>query len=214
MALVFISCGRSPEGKDLEMDGKRLISTKPPFTSVLPSEFLLAHSTTVEYPKESSRTRSYFFFKEKEKRVEEMLILQIADKTNPQAGPITVPSLKPDTERRMYSDGKMKRGELEIEYLIQSILWNPDAPSLQPIIKKGMVIPPHWAFQGQLMFSYLGEHAVFIRYSKDIRSFGLKVSPEGKALEKDFLSGEERKAYEAFQINFMDMANSLHLKNP
>ena len=32
-----------------------------------------------------------------------MLIVQIADKTNPQAGPMTVPPLKPYTEKRVYS---------------------------------------------------------------------------------------------------------------
>ena len=69
---------------------------------------------------------------------------------------------------------KVKKGELEVDYLIQLMAWNPDAPSLQPIVKKGLVVPSRWALQGQFLFPYQGEHAVFIRYSKDVNSFGFK----------------------------------------
>ena len=142
-----------------------------------------------------------------------MLIVQIADKTNPQAGPMSVPPLKPYIEKRLYSKGELKKGELEVDYLIQLMAWNPDAPSLQPIVKKGIVIPSHLAIQGQFLFVYLGEHTVFFRYSKDINSFGLKTSEEGKAWEKESISGNEKKVYETFQKSFMEMINSIQIKN-
>ena len=150
--------------KDLEIQGKKLVSQKPPFTLTLPSEFISIHSFAHENPKENSVTRVYFLVKTKGKQVEEMLILQIADKTNPQAGPMSVPPLKPYIEKRLYSKGEIKKGELEVDYLIQLMAWNPDAPSLQPIVKKGIVIPSHWALQGQFLFIYQGEcclHPIF-----------------------------------------------------
>jgi len=199
--------------KDLEIKGKQLISQKPPFHLILPSEFQWMHSSSVEYPKENSLTRSYFFIKQKEKQVEEMLIVQIADKTNPQAGPMSVPPLKPYIEKRLYSKGELKKGELEVDYLIQLMAWNPDAPSLQPIVKKGIVIPSHWAIQGQFLFVYLEEHTVFFRYSKDINSFGLKTSEEENAWERESISGNEKKVYGTFQKSFMEMINSIQIKN-
>ena len=66
-----------------------------------------------------------------------MLIVQIADKTNPQAGPMEVPPLKPYAEKRMYLKGKVRRGEVEVEYLIQLMAWNPDAPPSSPSSEKG-----------------------------------------------------------------------------
>ena len=86
--------------KELEVQGKKLVSQKPPFTLTLPSEFDLVHSFSHENPRQSSLTRVYFFVKTKGKQVEEMLILQIADKTSPQAGPMTAAPLKPYTEKR------------------------------------------------------------------------------------------------------------------
>ncbi len=53
----------------------------------LPSEFRLIHSSSRANPTENSLTRAYFLVKAKEKEVEEMLIVEIADKTDPQAGP-------------------------------------------------------------------------------------------------------------------------------
>jgi hypothetical protein len=91
--------------------------------------------------------------------------------------------------------------------------WNPDAPSLQPIVKKGIVIPSHWALQGQFLFVYQGEHAVSIRYSRDIRAFGLKISEEGKDWERESISGNEKRTYETFQKTFMGMINSIQIKN-
>ena len=211
MILLFSACSPTAKEKDLEIDGKKLISRKPPFTLIFPTEFQLAHSSTVEYPKESSLTRSYFFIKEKEKQIEEMLVIQIADKTNPQAEAMTSPSLKPETTKRMYSNGKIKEGELEVEYLIQLIAWNPDAPSLQPIVKKGTVIPPHWALQGQFLFLIQGEHVVFFRYSKDINSFGIKTSEKGDDWGKGVISGNEKKAYETFQKTFMQVMDSIQI---
>jgi hypothetical protein len=199
---------------DLEIQGKRLTSQKPPFTSVAPPELRLVHSFSHDTPEESSSTRIYFYIKDREKKVEEMFIVQIADKTNPQALPMTAPPLKPYTEKRMHSKGKIKKGDLEIEHLIQLMAWNPEAKSLQPIIKKGITIPNQWALQGQFLFIYLGEHAVFVRYSKDVNTFGTKVSGEGKAWEKGAISGNEKKVYETFQKTFMEMVNSIQIKNP
>lgn len=202
----------SLRAKELETKGNQLISYNPPFTMKLPSEFRLIHSFSHENPKESSRTRVFFYIKDKRKKLEEMFILQIADKTNPQASPMTTPPLKPYTEKRIYSQGKIKKGDLEVEYLTQLMAWNPEASSLQPIIHKGISIPHTWAFQGQCQFIYLGEHAVLIRYSKGIESFGLKVSREGKDWERERLSGNEKRIYESFKKSFMDMVMSIEVK--
>jgi len=200
--------------KDLEIEGKNLVSKKPPFSLILLSELRSIHSFSQEHPGENSLTRAYFFIKDKDKRVEEMLIVQIADRTNPQTEPMTVPPLRPYTEKRMYAKGKIKRGEVEIDYIIQLMAWNPDAPSLQPIIEKGITIPHHLALQGQFLFGYQGEHAILIRYSKDLNSFGLKVSEEGDKWNKDSISGNEKKVCEMFKKNFMEMVDSVRTKNP
>jgi hypothetical protein len=172
----------------------------------------MIHSFSQENPEMSSLTRVYFLVKEKNKQIEEMLILQIADKTNPQAGPMSITPLKPYTEKRLYSKGNVRKGELEVEYLTQLMAWNPDAQSLQPIVKKRFVIPSHWALQGQSLFLYQGDHAVFFRYSKDINSFGLKASEDGKDWEVESISGKEKKVYEAFQKTFMEIINSIVIK--
>jgi hypothetical protein len=200
--------------KDLEIQGKKLISQKPPFHLTLPSAFSLVHSFSHENPGESSRTRVYFLVKTQGKQVEEMFILQIADKTNPQAEPMTAPPLKPYTEKRLYSKGKLKKGEIEVNYLTQLMAWNPDAPSLQPIIKKGFVIPAHWALQGQFLFLYQGENAVLCRYSRTINSFGTKVSDKENTWEKALISGNEKRVYETFQKAFMEMIDSIQIKIP
>jgi len=212
MVLFSLACRPTAKEKDLEIDGKKLISRKPPFALVLPAEFQFAHSSTVEYPQESSLTRSYFFIKEKEKQIEEMLIIQIADKINPQAEAMTLPPLRPETTKRMYSNGKIKKGGLEVDYLIQLMAWNPVAPSLQPVVKKGIVVPPHWALQGQFLFLYQGEHAVFFRHSKDINSFGMKISEKGDDWGNGVISGNEKKAYETFQNHFMQIIDSIQIK--
>ncbi len=141
-----------------------------------------------------------------------MLILQIADRTNPQAGPMIAPPLKPYTEKRLYSRGKVKRSEIEVDYLTQSMAWNPSASSLQPIIKKGFVIPGQWALQGQFLFHYQGENAVLCRYSRTIDSFGIKVSDKGDTWEKGTISGKEKKVSETFQKSFMEMIDSIQFK--
>ncbi len=200
--------------RDLEIQGKKLVSQKPPIALTLPSEFSLVHSFSHENPRENSLTRVYLLVKTKGKQVEEMLILQIADRTNPQAGPITVTPLKPYTEKRLYSKGKVKRGELEVDHLIQLMAWNPDAPSLQPVMKKGLILPSHWALQGQFLFLFQGEHAVFFRYSKDVNSFGIKVSEKGEDWEKGIMSGNEKRVYETFQKMFLEMVESIQIKSP
>ncbi len=200
--------------KDLEIQGKKLVSQKPPFTLTLPSEFDLVHSFSHENPRESSLTRVYFLAKTKGKQIEEMLILQIADRTGPQVGPMTVPPLKPYTEKRMFLKDRVRKGESAIDYLIQLMAWNPDAPSLQPMVKRGVVIPSHWALQGQFQFVYQGEHAVSIRYSKDVNSFGIRVSDAGDGWERASISGNEKRAYEDFQKTFLEMINTLHTITP
>jgi hypothetical protein len=212
--LLIIGITACTSKKDLELEGKKLVSQKPPFTLTFPSEFSLVHSFSHENPEESSLTRVYFFVSAKGKQVEEMLILQIADKTNPQAGPMTVTSLKPYAEKRLYSKGRVKKGGLEVDTLVQLMAWNPDAPSLQPIVKKGFVIPPRWTLQGQFLFLYQGEHAVFFRYSKDVHSFGVKVSEKGEDWEKGKISENEKKVCETFQKSFMEMIDSIQIKNP
>jgi hypothetical protein len=127
---------------------------------------------------------------------------------------MTAPPLKPYTEKRLYSKGKVKKGELEVDYLIQLMAWNPSSPSLQPLLKKGFVLPSHWAIQGQLLFIYLGEHAAFFRYSKDVNVFGMKVSEKGEDWEKGLMSKNEKKIYETFQKTFMEMIDSIQIKNP
>jgi hypothetical protein len=199
--------------KDFEFQGKTLVFQKPPFTLTLPSEFRLIHSYLHPNPDENSLTRVYFFVKAKEKQVEEMLILQVADKANPQAEPMTVPPLKPYTEKRMYSKSKVKKEGVDIDSFIQLMAWNPDAPSLQPIMKKGIVIPSRWALQSQVQFIYQGEHAVSIRYSKDVHSFGLEISEDGKDWERGSISGNEKRVYEAFHKTFLGMIDSLHMTN-
>lgn len=200
--------------KELEIQGKKLMSRTPPFILNLPAELRLVHSSTVEYPKENSRTRAYFFIKEKSKQVEQMVIVQIADRTNPMAEPMSVPPLKPDTDKRMYVRHHLKKEKVEVDYLIQLIVWNPAAPSLEPIVKKGIGIPSQWALQGQILFPYGGEHAVFMRYSRDVTSFGMKVSGKGADWNRESISGNEKKAYEVFQKDFMEAINSLTFKTP
>jgi hypothetical protein len=195
--------------QEVTVQGKRLVSQKPPFKMSLPSEMVRVHSFSTDYPQESSRTRGYFLIKETKKQIEEMFILQIADRTDPQSEPIRAPSLKPDLEKRMLAQGRIKKSKGEIDYLIQSFAWNPGAPSLQPIIKQGFSIPSHWAFQGQFLFAWEGEHVVLVRISRDVQSYGLKVSEKAEAWNREALQGNEKKSYEAFRQKFMDMIESV-----
>ena len=212
--VVFIWMISIAAEKDFEIRGKKLISQKPPFTLSLTSDLQLVYFSSQTNAAENSLTRSYYLMKTKERNVEEMLILQIADKTNPQAGPMSATPLKPYLDKRSYLKAKMKKGELEVDYLIQLMAWNPDAPSLQPIVKKGIIIPPHLALQGQVQFIYQGEHAASIRYSKDVNSFGMKVSEKGDEWEKGLISGNEKRVYETFRKTFIEMINSIQIKNP
>jgi hypothetical protein len=200
--------------KDLEIQGMKLISRMPPFTLNLPAELRLIHSSTVEYPKESSRTRTYFLIREKLKQVEQMMIVQIADRTNPMAEPMSVPPLKPDTDKRMYVRHHVKKERVEVDYLAQLIVWNPAAPSLEPIVKKGVGIPSQLALQGQILFSYGGEHAALVRYSREVTSFGMKVSGKVDDWNRDSISGNEKKVYTTFEKDFMGAINSLTFEKP
>jgi len=198
--------------KDVEVQGRKLVSVKPAVTLTLPSELNLVYSFLQENPAESSLTRVFFLIKDRKKQVEEMLIFQIADRTNPQASPMIAPPLKAYTEKRLYSKGKVKKDQIEVDYLTQLMAWNPDAPSVQPVIKKGFIIPAHWALQGQLQFHSQGQNAVLCRYSRDVNALGLKVSDKGEAWEKGLISGNEKKAYETFQKSFLEMIDSIQMK--
>ncbi len=198
----------------MEIQGKQVTSRKPPFSFTLPVEFRSIDFSSQENPAESSLTKAYFFVKAKDQQMEELFVLQISDRTDPQSGPMTVSPLKPYTEKRLYAREKMKKGDLTGEYLVQLMAWNPEAPSLKGVVRKGIVIPRQWALQGQFQFLYHGEHAVSFRYSKDIGSFGMRVSEDGKRWEKDSLTGNEKKAYEIFKKTFTQIIDSIRVKNP
>ncbi len=200
--------------RDLEIKGKILVSRRPPFTLALPSELNPVHNFFHENPAENSVTRVYFLAKTKEKQAEEMLILQMADRTGPPVGPMTVPPLKPYTEKRMFLKDRVRRAGVTIDYFIQLMAWNPDAPSLQPLVKKGIIIPGHWALQGQFQFIYQGEHAVSLRYSRDVGSFEMKVSDAGEAWERGSISGDEKRVYETFRRAFLKMIDTLRIVTP
>ncbi len=200
--------------KDFEIKKGELTFNNPPFTVKLPSQLYLIHSFSQDFPSENSRTRAYIFVKEKNREVEELLIIQIADRTNPQAGPITVPPLKPYTDKRMYIRGKKIKDGIEVSYMIQLMAWNPDTPAFKPIFKKGINIGHKWALQGQFLFIYQGDHVVSFRYSKSIDSFGVKVSDDGKDWEKDKLKGNEKEIYENFKKIFNEIIRVLIIKNP
>lgn len=213
--LIFTTRAVAGEGqRGLEIKGKRLVSQSPPFTLTLPSELELVSSFSHENPGENSITRIYFLGKTKGKQVEEMLILQIADRTGPPGISITMPPLKPYTEKRMFVKDRIKKGGVTLDYLIQLMGWNPVAPSLQPMIKKGMIIPNHWALQGQFQFVFHGAHAVSLRYSKDLDSFGTKVSDAGGAWETGSISGDEKRVYETFRKTFLEMINTFRTATP
>jgi hypothetical protein len=212
--IIFLFAGTflsACAGVGVEIKKGQLISQKPPFRLPLTSEFRLIDS--FENPGENSNTRAYIYIKDRDRQIEEMFILQIADRTNPEAGPITAPSLRPYGKETMYVKEKIRRGEVEGDYLIQIMTWNPKASSLQAVVEKGFIIPSHLALQGQFQFIYEKEHAVSIRYSKDVNSFGLQVSQEGGKWAKDSISGSEKQTYEVFKENFLKMINS-SLGNP
>jgi hypothetical protein len=204
----------SASDREIEIRGKTVTSTKPPFSFTLPAELRSVHSFSQENPAEGSLTRGYFLVRTRDQRMEELFVLQISDRTNPQAGPMTAPPLKPYTEKRLYTQENRKKGNLTGEVLVQLMAWNPEAPSLRGLVKKGIVIPPQWALQGQFQFVYHGEHAVSFRYSKDVGSFGMKVSEDGKRWEKDSLKGNEKKAYEVFKKTFTEMIDLIQVRNP
>jgi hypothetical protein len=70
------------------------------------------------------------------------------------------------------------------------------------------------ALQGQFLYIYLGEHAVYIRYSKDVNASEMKISGDGDKWNNDSISGNEKKVYETFKKNFMEMIDSIRIKNP
>ena len=200
--------------KLLDIKENRLISYKPPLQLVLPTELRLVHSLSTDHPRESSRTRAYLLIKEQKKQVEDLLILQIAEKTNPQAEPMTAPPLKPSSEERMYFKGQLKKEQRQIDYLSQLMMWNPEAATLKPLIEKGFVVPSHLALQGQILFLYDTDHGVFLWYSRDVQTFGMKVSDRDDHWKKASVSGNEKKAVDAFQKTLLTMIESIQFKTP
>ncbi len=217
LTVLFVLSVGSPlfgAERDLDVRGRTLSSRTPPFVITLPADLQPVHSESADHPAENSQTRTLFLVREAGRQVEEMLVVQIADRTNPQAGPMVVPPLKPYAEKRMYQKGRVKKKDVEIDFLIQLMAWNPEASSLQPIVRKGLKIPSHWALQAQVLFQPRAESAVSLRYSRNVRSFGMKVSDEGKAWDKDSISGNEKKVYESFQRTVSGMIESVRLQNP
>jgi hypothetical protein len=212
MAMGFVAGGA--RAGEIDVQSRRIGFEKPPFVVTAPGEVRLVHTTSFDNPQEFSRTRVFFLVRDKEKRVEEMFLVQIADRTSQEAGPITAPPLAPYAEKRMYAKETFKRKDIPVEWMVQAMTWNPEASSLQPIVKKGLTIPARWALQGQVLFLWQGEHAVLIRYSRDAGTFGLKVSEEGDRWNRDRLSGNEKKAYEAFLKGFRETLDSVQIKTP
>jgi hypothetical protein len=196
----------------VEVKKDQLVSSNPSFSLILPAEFKLMNS--LENPGENSVTRAYIYIKEKDKQVEEMLILQIAARTNSAAGPMTAPPLTPYTEERIYEMDKIKKGELELDYLIQWMVWNAKASFFEPMIQQGLVIPTHMAIQGQVQFLYQKKYAISLRYSRDVNSFSLKVSGDAKKWNKDAVSGNEEQALKIFKGTFMKMMDSVKTGSP
>ena len=215
LAAIFIFYSQTfGAEKLLDIKGNQLISYKPALQLVLPSELRLIHSLSTDHPRESSRTRAYFLIKEQKKQVEDLLILQIAEKTNPQTEPMTVPPLKPSSEERMYFKGQLKKEQRQIDYLSQFMAWNPEAAALKPLTEKGFVVPPHIALQGQILFLYDTDHAVLLWYSQDAQTFGMKVSDRDSYWKKGSISGNEKRVVEIFQRKLMGMIESIQLKIP
>jgi hypothetical protein len=214
ICIFLCFCTRGKEDKNLELRDKRITSDKPPFTLLLPDEFQWVDFSSTEYPDKNSLTRVYLFVFERNKQAEGLLIVQIADRTNPGADPIAAPPLTPDNIPRMVEKGQVKKEKSEIDYLIQFIRWNPDSSSLQPILKKGIGIPSRRALQGQILFGYGGDHAVLIKYSRDVSSFGMKVSEKEEDWSRGSMSGNEKKVCEIFQRDFMGMIDSLTFQKP
>lgn len=212
LLLVFSALAAgSAVGKELKVEGRVLQFETPPFRLTLPVECQLIHASSVENKEENSRTRSYLLARWKKNQAEEIVIIQIADKTDPRAEAMVIPPLKPLSEKRLFSKGKRNRMGLEIDYLIQGIAWNPASSSLRPLKGKGVIVPSGWVLQGQFLFPYQGDHAVFVRYSKDVNSFGWKVSQEGKSWERESISGIERKTLVAFERMFLEVIDSLRI---
>jgi hypothetical protein len=215
LAAMFMYCSKTFDAeKLLDIKGNRLNSYKPAFQLVLPSELRLVHSLSTDYPRESSRTRAYLLIKEQKEQVEDLLILQIAEKTNPQAEPMTIPPLKPSSEELMYSKGQVKNEERRVDYLSQLMTWNPEAVTLKPLIEKGFVVPSHLALQGQILFLYDTDHAVLLWYSRDVQTFGMKVSDRDDYWKKGSVSGNEKKVVDAFQESLLTMIESIQFKSP
>jgi hypothetical protein len=200
--------------REVDLRDKRLFSKTPPFSLLLPTPFRLVQSLTSEHPEQSSRTRAYFLITEKARKVEGLILLQIAQRTDPRADPMTAPPLRPSSEERTYSKGNVKQDGREIAFLVQLMKWNPSAPALKPIVQQGFLIPSHLALQGQFQLVYDQDHAVLVWYSRDVQSFGWKVSDRVNAWEKGILSGSEKRAVQAFEKSFLAIIKSMTFTLP
>jgi len=84
----------------------------------MPSEFNLVHSFSQEIRREFAYP-CLFFIRPKGKQVlKKCSSFRFADKTNP-SWTMTAAPLKPYTEKKLYSKGKLKKGGLEVDTLIQ-----------------------------------------------------------------------------------------------
>jgi hypothetical protein len=214
-ALIWIMVsGALAAENELRIEGKRLVSTTPFFLLTLPRPFQLVHSSSREFAKESSRTRAYLLITERSKQVMEILGLEIADRTNPAAEPMALPPLVGENEARTYDAGKLSKENNEVQYLVQLITWSRDAPSLQPIVKSGYTIASHLALQGLLLFSYGPDHGILLRYSRDVTSLGLEVGGKRDEWRKASISGNRKRALDAFTKDFKSMLDFLSFKRP
>ena len=210
---VLFSHARAAE-RELEVHEVKLTLRQPALQLTLPSPFLLVHSLSQDRPRQSSRTRVFLLVNEKKKKVEELLLLQVAERTNPQAEPITAPALSPSSEETLYFRTRMKKEGRDLDLLIQLMALNPEAKLLEPVRQKGFSVPSHLALQGQSLFVYDLDHAVFLWYSKDIHTLGFRVSDQEDRWKRAKLSGNEKKAVDTFQKCFMSMVDSITLSKP
>jgi len=99
---------------------------------------------------------------------------------------------------------------MDVDYLTQLMAWNPEAPSFTHV-KKGVKIPSHWALQYQFLF----QPQLNMPSSSGIQRYPFRWV-EGfrrrEELDKESVSGDEKKVYEIFQKMVSEMIESSVLK--
>ena len=99
----------------------------------------------------------------------------------------------------MYSKGQVKKEERQIDYLSQLMTWNPEAATLKPLIEKGFVVPAHLHFRDKSCFFTIRTMPCFLWYSRDVQTFGMKVSDRDDYWKKGSISGNEKKGCGCFR---------------